>query len=659
MPKKSNYGNESISQHKGKDQVRHHVSTFLGSSDERAVLHSINEIVSNSVDEYKAGYGEEIIVKKYDDGAFSVEDAGRGIPLGYNKKEKKDNYVLLLETLFAGGKYDESNYESSLGLNGLGLTVTNLSAEDFEITSFRDGNEYKISYHKGDRVSDLKTKKLKSKKTGTIVKWKPDLEVFSGIDISDEEIVDLLKTQAVVNKGVKFIFESPTLKETYEVCYPEGILGRVNEIVELDYIVEPIFWTAKTKGKDRADRPEYSLDVNIALCFSNKHQYQQFFHNSSDLKYGGSPKKALEQATLDFFDKYLKKSGKYSKSDAKISFEDISDCLVFISSCFQSPANTVDFENQTKFSIANKYVKDYMTDFIREQLEKYSISNPSDMEKIAEQILINSRSRTSAETQRQISKKKLMQKSGLSDKIPNFTDCRSKDPNERELFIVEGNSAKGSVVTARNPEMQAVMPIRGKLLNCLKASPQEILKSELIMNLIKLFGCGMELNAGKKSVNSFDISKLKYNKILLTADADSDGLQINSLLITMIWKLCPELIRQGYIYVVEMPLYETYRKEKGKEVFEYAYTDKDLQALYKKHGTDKIKVQRCKGLGEMDPESMSYTAMNIKTRIITRVNISDVKKSINVLDLFMGPDVPPRRKYIEENSELYINEVFD
>jgi len=657
---KKEYGNDSIIKHEEREKVRNHISTWTGTSDKQGCFHLLNEIIANSIDEFKAGYGTEIIVKKYEDGSYSVQDFGRGLPLDYNKKSKEWNYVLVLETLFASGKYDEGDvsfYENSQGLNGVGLTVTQYSSSHFEVTSIRDGYEYNIKYKSGNRATDLNKKKTKSKKNGTFVHWLPDLEIFDEIDIDDEEIINYLNAQAIVNGGVKLIYESPTLDEQYSVIYPEGILGRVKELVGENYFIEPLLWTTNTSGKDRADKPEYKLNVNIALAFSNKVQHRQFFHNSSDLIYGGSPQKALEQASVEAIDKYIKKTGKYTKTDQPISFEDIAESLVFISSCFQTPAKTIAFEGQTKFAISNKYVRDFMADFIKEQFEKLSISAPEEMDKIANQILINSRSRYEAETQRKLNKQKRTAKSNLLDRIPDFTDCRSKNTDEREIFFAEGKSAKGSLLTARFPEFQAIYPLRGKFLNCLKASPNEILKSEIVTNIIKILGCGMNLEVkGKNKAGNFDISKLQYGKILLASDADDDGAHINCLLITLLHRLCPELIKQGYVYIVKMPLYETYRKEKGKEIFEYAYSDKELTSMLNKYG-DKLKVQRNKGLGEMSSDVMHDVAMNKETRKLIRVTISDAKKAAAMLELFMDKEVPPRRKFIEENSYRFIDEA--
>ena len=654
MPKK--YNNDSISSLKGPDRVRKRPGVIFGSDDIEGCAHSFFEILSNSTDEAKAGFGNRIEVTRFKDNSIQVRDFGRGVPLDYNKKEERFNWELVYCELFAGGKYNSELYDSSLGLNGLGACATQYASEYFDVTSIRDGYEYSMHFEHGNPIGELKKKKAKSKETGTTQKWKPDIDVFTDIDIPLEKFQSVLKEQAVVNTGVTFILDDEESGIHEEYYYPEGILGYIKELTaDTENVTEPYLFKGEGRGRDREDKPEYAVRAFIAFCFNNKIQKIRYFHNSSNLEHGGSPEKAIKTAFVCSFDRYAKEQKKYTKNESKITFNDIADCLVIISNTF---SELTSYENQTKKAINNKYIQEFLTNLIKEHLSIWMIEHKEEADKVLDQILINKRSRESSESQRIQVKKKLMQKTDVVNKVKKFVDCRSKDSNERELFICEGDSALGSLITARDANFQALMPIRGKILNIEKASLNQVFGSDVIMDLIRVFGCGIEVRGRKlpKDIPAFDIEKLNYSKIIIATDADVDGFHIATLITTMLYRLCPQLIEKGYLYIVETPLFEiTERNGKNEKIY-FAYNDAERDRIIKGKDMKKITIQRSKGLGENSSEMMSK-AISKGTRKLTRVTADTVEEMQYWFDLFMGNDVPPRKRYIEENGYLYMDDL--
>ncbi len=657
MPKKPKYDNESIRLLKDEERVREKPAVIFGSDGLDGCEHAIFEIVSNSVDEAREGYGDKIIVTRFDDGSVEVQDFGRGLPVDFNKNENRYNWELLFCELYAGSKYDNnagSNYEFSLGTNGLGLCATQYASEYMEAEVHAGGFRYLLNFKKGKPDGEMLKEPYSKKDTGTRIKWKPDLEVFTEIDVSDEYYRDMLKHQSVVNAGVRFIYKNQTGKtfETTEYYYENGIEDYLKEMVGEDRLTDIQVWKQETECRDRDDLDTYRLKTNIVLTFSNKIQFKEYYHNSSFLANGGSPDKAVRNAFVYQIDAYLKEKGKYQKSDGKITFQDIDDCLVLIISSFSTVTS---YENQTKKAINNKGIQDAMTAFIRNQLMIYFIENPLDADKITNQVLINMRSRVRAEKTRLGIKHDLIQNvSNLTNRIEKFADCRSKDISKRELFIVEGDSARGSCVLARDSEFQAVMPIRGKILNCLKVDYNKIFKSEIITDLIKVIGCGVEVKAKPKSdkdVVSFNLDNLRWNKLIICTDADVDGYHIRTLLLTMIYRLMPTLISAGKVFIAESPLYEI---TCGDEVW-FAYSEAEKASALEKIGDRKYTIQRSKGLGENEPDMMSLTTMNPETRRLIKVNPSDVDKTVEKFELLLGDNLQGRKEYISENGNKYID----
>ena len=654
MARKKEYNDDSIKALKGAEQVRYRPAVIFGSDGIEGCEHSTFEIISNSIDEAREGYGNKIIVTMYSDNSIEVEDFGRGIPVGYNKKEEKFNWELLFCTLYAGGKYNNlkgDTYEYSLGLNGLGLASTQFASEYMDAEVKREGKRYTLHFEKGECIGGLKEEPYSGRGTGTKIRWKPDLEVFTEIDIPLEYFKDVLKRQAVVNENVTFILRQQNGRsfDTYEFCYKNGVTDYVNEIVGDKALTSVQTWETEKSGRDRADLPEYKLKVKASLCFSNVINRKEYFHNSSFLENGGAPEKAVKSAFVSQIDAYIKSTGKYQKNESKITFQDVDECLVLVVSSFSTQTS---YENQTKKSITNRFIQEAMTDFFKHQLEIYFIENKAEADKIVEQVLINKRSRERSEKERLNIKKTLQSKSDMANRVKKFVDCRSKDAAERELYIVEGDSALGSCKLARDPDFQAVIPVRGKILNCLKADYGRIFKSDIITDLLKVMGCGVEVKAkANKDLSTFDISKLMWNKIIICTDADVDGFQIRTLILTMFYRLTPTLIEQGKIFIAETPLFEIRTKSQTY----YAYSEREKNDVLKDIEGEKYTILRSKGLGENEPDMMNLTTMNPATRRLIRVMPDEAEQTARMFDMLLGDDLDGRKDFIAKEGSNYID----
>ena len=652
------YGNDSISSLKGADRVRKRPGVIFGSDGLDGCQHSVFEILSNAIDEAREGYGKLITLTRYADKSIEVEDFGRGCPLDWNANEKRYNWELVFCELYAGGKYrnnDGENYEYSLGLNGLGSCATQYASEYMNVTVWRDGNRYDLSFKKGKPVGkkgqELKIGPSDRKKTGTTIRWRPDLDVFTDIDIPEEYFRDVLHRQAVVNAGVTFRFRNQNGNkfDVTDYVYENGILDYVAEIAHESPLTAPVFISAERKGRDRPDKPEYKVKLSAAFCFSNKVSVTEYYHNSSWLEHGGAPEKATRNAFVYAIDAYIKKIGKYQKNESKISFQDVSDCLVLVTNCFSTQTS---YENQTKKAITNRFIQEAMTDFFKERLEVYFIENKPEADRIAEQVLVNMRSREAAEKARQGMKKKLSGSIDIANRVQKFVDCRSRDPREREIYIVEGDSALGACKLSRDADFQGIMPVRGKILNCLKADYARIFKSDIITDLLRVLGCGVEVQAkGVKDLNAFDINNLRWNKVIICTDADVDGFQIRTLILTMIYRLVPTLIKEGYVYIAESPLYEI---ESGSKTY-FAYSDREQADIIESLGGAKASINRSKGLGENDPDMMWMTTMNPETRRLIKVMPEDVEVMNDMFELLLGDNLSGRKEHIAENGYLYLD----
>ena len=657
MPKKQAYGNDSIQSLKGADRVRLRPAVIFGSDGIDGCQHSIFEILSNSIDEARQGFGREITVTRFLDHSVEVEDHGRGIPVDYNNKEERYNWELVFCEMYAGGKYNNDtgeSYEYSLGLNGLGLCATQYASEYMDVDIRRDGQRYTLHFERGENVGGLHKEAYGKKDTGSKIRWKPDLQVFTDIDVSLEYYLDTLKRQAVVNAGITFHLKNevaPGKFETTDFCYENGIVDHAREILGEDGMTQVQYWQSEKKVRDRADMALYNVKIHVAAAFSNRVHVAEYYHNSSWLEHGGAPDKAVRNAFVYQIDAWLKQNNKYNKNESKITFQDVEDCLVIVISSFSTQTS---YENQTKKAITNKGIQEAMVEMLRHNLEIYFIENPMDAERIAGQVLINKRSREDAEKTRLNIKTKLTGKMDITSRVAELVDCRSKDVKERELFIVEGKSALGAVKQARDSNFQAVMPIRGKILNCLKADYDKIFKSEIITDLIKVLGCGVQVKAkNNKNLGTFDLGNLRWSKVIFCTDADVDGFQIRTLLLTMVYRLAPALIEAGKVYIVESPLYEITSKD---ETY-FAYDEREKAEFLKKLEGKKYTIQRSKGLGENEPDMMNLTTMNPKTRRLIKVLPGDAEEAARMFDMLLGDDLEGRKEYIAQHGAEYADEL--
>ena len=648
------YGNESISQLKGEDRVRKRPAVIFGSDGLEGCEHAMFEILSNSIDEARAGNGSIITLTRYLDKSIECEDFGRGCPVDWNPVEKRWNWELVFCELYAGGKYrnnDGGDYEYSLGLNGLGSCATQYASEYMDVTVRRDGKKYTLHFEKGRNVGGLGVEPADRKKTGTLIRWKPDLEVFTDIDIPLEHYEETLRRQAVVNAGVTFRLRNEVAAgkfETEDFLYQNGILDYVQEIAGEEVLSAPYFIAAERRGRDRADKPEYKVKLSAAFCFSAKVNLIEYYHNSSWLEHGGAPEKAVRSSFVYAVDNYIRKAGKYQKNESKISFQDVADCLVLVTNCFSTQTS---YENQTKKAITNRFIQEAMAEFFREQLEIYFIEHKAEADRVADQVLINKRSREQAESARLNIKKKLTGSMDISNRVQKFVDCRSRDVSRRELYIVEGDSALGSVKLSRDAEFQGIMPVRGKILNCLKADYGRIFKNEIITDLIKVLGCGVEVQKHAKELPGFDLESLRWRRVIICTDADVDGFQIRTLILTMLYRLTPTLIREGLVYIAESPLYEI--NSGGKTWFAYSEREK-AEVLASLNGA-KCSINRSKGLGENDPDMMWLTTMNPETRRLIRVMPEDAERTAEMFDLLLGDNLAGRKQYISNFGSQYLD----
>lgn len=656
MTKKTSYGNESISSLKGAERVRKRPGVIFGSDGLEGCEHSFFEILSNSIDEAREGHGDRIEVIRFRDGSIQVEDFGRGIPLDFNSKEERYNWELVYCELYAGGKYNNmsgENYEYSLGLNGLGACATQYASEYFDVQVMRDGYKYNLHFEKGENVGGLQKEETRFKRTGTIQKWKPDRDVFTDIIIPLESFQQILKRQAVVNSGVTFHLLDEESGQDFTFFYPDGILGYVRELDEEKGMIQPYYFEGNGQGRDRSDKPEYKVKAQMAFSFNNEVNILEYYHNSSYLEYGGAPDKAVRAAFTAELDRQIKLRDKYKAAESKITFSDVADSLLLVTSSFSTQTS---YENQTKKAINNKFIQEFMNELIREKLEIWFIENKPEADRVVEQILINKRSRENAEKARLNIKKKLMGSIDINNRVKKFVDCRTKEIEKREIYIVEGDSALGSCKMGRDAEFQAIMPVRGKILNCLKSDYNTIFKSDIIVDLVKVLGCGVEINSKhNKDLSSFDLQALRWSKIIICTDADVDGFQIRTLILAMLYRLAPTLIREGKVFIAESPLYEiTYRNRRTEETF-FAYNEKERQEILGRFPPNTCTLQRSKGLGENEPEMMWLTTMNPKTRRLIKVLPTEEQQTALTFDMLLGDNLQGRKTHIEQHGHLYLD----
>ncbi|MDR0906814.1 MAG: DNA topoisomerase, partial [Oscillospiraceae bacterium] len=513
------------------------------------------------------------------------------------------------------------------------------------------------------------------KRTGSVIRWKPDLDVFTDIAVPADYFTDTMKRQAVVNKGVTFRFRNQVNGEfeTTDFLYANGIVDYVNELAGMEIapvetdgeddadseieeipagegtLTKTIFAETERKGKDREDKPEYKVKLSAAFCFSNRVTVTEYYHNSSWLEHGGSPEKAAKSAFVSEFDGLLKRGGKYTKNESKISWNDIADCLILVTNCFSTQTS---YENQTKKAITNKFIQEATTEFLRHQLEVFFLENPQEAARAADQILINKRSRETAEKARLNIKKKLSGSLDIANRVEKFVDCRTRDTERREIYIVEGDSALGACKLSRDAEFQGIMPVRGKILNCLKADYKKIFDSPIITPLIRVLGCGVEIqNKHSRDLSAFDIDALRWKRVIICTDADEDGFHIRTLILTMIYRLMPTLIERGFVYIAESPLFEI---NCGVKTY-FAYSEREKNEIVGGFDGAKHTISRSKGLGENDPEMMWLTTMNPETRRLIKVMPEDARRTADTFDLLLGDNLQGRKDHIADNGYKYLD----
>ena len=652
------YGNESIQLLKDEQRVRQKPAVIFGSDGLEGCEHAAFEILSNAIDEAREGHGSVVTLTYFEDKSIEVEDFGRGCPLDWNPNEKRWNWELVFCELYAGGKYKNNeggDYDYSLGTNGLGACATQYASAYMDVTSWRDGNKYSLHFKKGKVIGkkgkELQVEPSDRKKTGTTIRWLPDLEVFTEIDIPVEYFEETLHRQAVVNAGVTFRLriQKGAKFETREYLYPNGIEDYVKEFAGASPLTLPVMIAAERRGRDREDLPDYKVKISACFCFSKETQVQEYYHNSSWLENGGSPEKAARSAFTSAIDTYIKQQNKYTKNESSVKWQDVQDCLILVTNCFSTQTS---YENQTKKAINNRFIQQAMTEFFKSRLEVYFIENKPEADRIADQVLVNKRSREHAEKARQNIKNNLQQKIDMANRVQKFIDCRSKDVSRREVYIVEGDSAAGACRQSRDAEFQGVMPVRGKILNCLKADYVRIFKSDIITDLLKVLGCGVEVNdRHSRDLSTFDLNNLRWNKVIICTDADVDGFQIRTLILTMLYRLVPTLIREGYVYIAESPLYEIECKDKTW----FAYSDREKADILESLNGAKCTINRSKGLGENDPDMMWMTTMNPETRRLIKVLPEDAEKMAEVFDLLLGDNLEGRKQHIADFGAQYLD----
>ena len=649
--KVAEYTNESISALKGADRVRKRPGVIFGSDGLEGCQHSVFEILSNSVDEARLGYGEKVVVTRFLDSSVQVQDFGRGIPVDWNQNEQKYNWELIFCELYAGGKFEAEDYGYSLGLNGLGLCATQYAAEYMDVEILRENHRYTLRFEHGEIVGEMEKQPVSGGKTGTAIRWKPDIQVFTDINIPESYYLETLRRQAVVNKGISFILRLEKQDGGFDeqtFFYADGIADYIREFVQESALTPVQFWSAERIGRDREDKPDYKVKLSVAFCFSNQLRLLEYSHNSSFLEHGGSPDRAVKVAFTGQIDTMIKQAGKYFKNESKVTFQDIEDCLVLFSSSFSTVTS---YANQTKKAISNKFIYEAMTEFLRYSLEIYFLENPEQAAKIAEQVLINKRSRENAEKTRLNLKKKLAGAVDITSRVQKFVDCRSKDLARREIYIVEGDSALGACKLSRDSEFQAIIPVRGKILNCLKAEYDKIFKNEIITDIIKVLGCGVEVRrAASRELATFSIDNLRWNKVVICTDADVDGFQIRTLILTMLYRLTPTLIERGCVYIAESPLYEITTRDKTY----FAYSEAEKNRHLKSLGDKKYTIQRSKGLGENEPEMMWLTTMNPETRRLIKVSPTDASATAEMFETLLGDNLAGRKEYIATVGPEYL-----
>ncbi|HPS56495.1 MAG TPA: DNA topoisomerase (ATP-hydrolyzing) subunit B [Spirochaetota bacterium] len=626
------YNADNIQVLEGLDAVRKRPAMYIGSTDGYGLHHLVYEIVDNSIDEALAGYCDNISVVIHKDNSVEVVDNGRGIPVDMHPIYKKPALEIVLTKLHAGGKFNNDTYKVSGGLHGVGVSVVNALSKKFMVEVYRDNLKYTQSYSKGAPLGELK-KAGESKIRGTKIHFWPDDEIFETIEYNFDTLSRRLRELAFLNAGIKITLrderelKEKTAKGTEHVFqFKGGIVSFVQYLNEnkTPIIKKPVYFhTIKDK-----------IDIEIAIQYIDTYNENVFtYANNINTKEGGTHLIGFRSALTRVLNDYLKK-GKFDKNVVQLSGDDVREGLVAIISVKLPEPQ---FEGQTKMKLGNGDVKGIVESATHENLSLYFDENPQDVKKIIEKCILGARARIAAKKARDLTRRK----SALeNDTLPGkLADCSESDATKCELYIVEGDSAGGSAKMGRDRNFQAILPLRGKILNVEKARLDRILSNEEIKNLITAIGTGI-------GDEEFDIKKARYHKIVIMTDADVDGAHIRTLLLTFFFRYMQELIRSGFIYIAQPPLYSI---KSGKDL-NYVYSDDEKDNILKKYKDQKTTIQRYKGLGEMNPEQLWDTTMDPDHRTMLQVRIDDDIEAESVFSVLMGDAVEPRRKFIEDNA---------
>ncbi|MGI6093878.1 MAG: DNA gyrase/topoisomerase IV subunit B [Lachnospiraceae bacterium] len=634
MAKKSTYDASSIAVLEGLEAVRKRPGMYIGSVSRKGLNHLIYEIVDNSVDEHLAGYCDEIRVTLEKDGSATVEDNGRGIPVGMHAKGVSAER-LVFTTLHAGGKFDNEAYKTSGGLHGVGSSVVNALSAYLEIRVKREGYIHQDRYERGVPVMELENGLLpkigKTKETGTWINFLPDHEIFERTDFSATEVKSRLHETAYLNPKLTIIFEDRRKEEgTLEVFHePDGIVGYIKDLnKKAEVIHEPVYFSGETEG----------ITVEVAFQYVNEFRETVLgFCNNIYNAEGGTHLTGFKTMFTTVMNTYARELGILKEKDVNFTGADIRNGMTAVVSIKHPDPR---FEGQTKTKLDNLDASKATSKITGEQMVYYFDRNLETLKNVLSCAEKAAKIRKTEEK----AKTNLLTKQKYSfDSNGKLANCEKRDPSVCEIFIVEGDSAGGSAKTARDRSFQAILPIRGKILNVEKATIDKVLANAEIKTMINAFGCGFSEGYG----NDFDITKLRYNKIIIMADADVDGAHISTLLLTLFYRFMPELIYEGHVYIAMPPLYKA-MPAKGTE--EYLYDDKALERYRKTH-KGSFTLQRYKGLGEMDAQQLWETTLNPATRLLKRVEIEDARMASEVTEVLMGTEVPPRKAFIYEHAQ--------
>ena len=632
---KNGYDDSQIQVLEGLEAVRKRPGMYIGTTSIKGLHHLVYEIVDNSIDEALAGYCESISVTIWEDNSISVQDNGRGIPAGINEKLGIPTLEVVYTVLHAGGKFGGEGYKIAGGLHGVGASVVNALSEWVEVENCRDGKKYTERFEKGAVARPFKCEGSSEGRHGVYVRFKPDSTIFEETVFDYETILTRMREQSFLNAGVKIILtDKREGQEREEVLHYEGGIISFVEYLNNEKRGKPIHpEVIYMKGEENGSIAEVAMQYND----SYNDTIISFANNMSTIE-GGTHETGFKSALTRAINEYAKKKGLIKGEDKSLSGDDVREGLVAIISVKLTDAQ---FESQTKAKLGNSEIRKLTDSIVYSKLVEYLEENPASARIIIEKSLAANRAREAARRARENSRSKnALEVSTLPGKL---SDCNEKNPELTEVYLVEGDSAGGSAKNCRDSRFQAILPLRGKILNVEKASIDKIEKNTSIIPIIQALGCGMK--------DYFDIEKLRYGKIVIMADADVDGSHIRVLLLTFFFRHMRELIEKGHIYLAQPPLYKVY---KGKQL-RYAFSEEEKDNLIQELGVNGVQSERYKGLGEMDPEQLWETTMNPETRTLLKVTIDDAIACDEIFSILMGDMVEPRREFIEKNARFVEN----